>query len=250
LVELVLVALSASAYHVAETSPADIQQELAARRRILRQHDIVNIVVPSHLPNGSGSGPQRHDLQYRVVMLQPVAQGYVIEGKTKVVVIPNQLHEAPIEPNCHNFDELMTPSEDSNSEINENFLIHSVLGELGTEASLARSATAGDLGDHHPVNAKFSAQPLAMAFLDSIHHGAYADQDGFIRTAELARIGIFSGDWVRYPWEWKDMFLIVVCHRLSSPPDISLLQRDYCTSTPTTRSVLCEFLVVQKWSIF
>ena len=196
LFELVLVALSASAYHVAETRPTDIQREFAAHRRILRQNDIVNISTASHLPNGGSSEPQRHDLQYRVVMLQPVAQGYVIEGKTKIVVIPHQLLEAPVEPNSLHFDEPMSPSEDGNSEINENFLVHSVLGELGTEASLARSTVAEGFGGHHPVNANFLAQPLTMAFVNTVHHGAEADQGGFIRTAELARIGIFSGDWV------------------------------------------------------
>ena len=198
LFELVLVALSASAYHVAETTPANIERELAADRRILRQHDIVNISSPSHLPNGSGSQSQRHDLQYRVIMLQPVAQGYVKEGKTKIVVIPDQLLEAPFESNPSDFNEPVSSSEDGNSEINENFLIHSILGQLGTETSLTRSVMAEDFGDHHPVNTKFLAQPLTMDFMDSTNHDVCADQDGFIRTAELAKAGIFSGDWVRF----------------------------------------------------
>ena len=206
MVELVLVALSASAYHVAETSPADLQQELATRRRILRQNDIVNIATPSYLPNGSSSQLQRHNLQYRVVMLQPVAQGYVMEGKTNIVVIPDQPLEAPVDPNALTFNELTSPSEDGNSEINENFLIHSVLGELGTEANFARSTTAEDFRDHHLVKANFSAQPLTMAFVTTLHHDTYADQDGFIRTAELARIGIFSGDWVCIPWGGETYF--------------------------------------------
>jgi len=196
LFELVLVALSASAYRVAETSPADIQRELTSHRRILRQHDVVNIATPSHLPNGSNSQSQRHDLQYRIVMLQPVVQGYVMEGKTKIVVIPDQHLEAPVEPNSLHLDEPVSSSEDGNSEINENFLMHSILGELGTEATFARSIMADDFGDHHPANAKFWAQPLTMDFVESTHCDAYADQDGFIRTAELARTGIFSGDWV------------------------------------------------------
>ena len=196
--ELVLVALSASAYHAAETNPTNILQEFAAHRRILRQNDIVNVGTPFHLPNGNSS---RHDLQYRVVMLQPVGQGYVIEDKTKIVVIPNQHPEAPVEPNSLNLDEPRSPSEDGNSEINENFLVHSVLGELGTEANLARSTMAERFGDHHLVNAKILAQPLTMAFAHSVHHGTYADQDGFIRTAELARIGTFSGDWVCVIWD-------------------------------------------------
>ena len=198
LFELVLVALSASAYHAAETSPTDIQREITAHRRILRQNDIVNVATPFHLPNGDSS---RHGLQYLVVMLQPVAQGYVTEGKTKIVVIPNKLLEAPVETNSLNPDEPLSPSEDGNSEINENFLVHSVLGELGTEANLARSTTAEGFGDHHPVNANFLAQPLTMAFVNTVHHGAHADQNGFIRTAELARIGIFSGDWVCIIWD-------------------------------------------------
>ena len=137
LFELVLVTLSASAYHVAETSPADIQRELATDRHILRQHDIVNIASPSHLPSGSSPQSQRYDLQYRVVMLQPVAQGYVMEGKTKIVVIPDQLLEEPVEPNPSNLYEHLSSSEDGNSEINENFLIHSILGQK--QASLGRS---------------------------------------------------------------------------------------------------------------
>ena len=233
LFELVLVALSPSAYHIAETSPADIQRELAADRRILRQHDIVNIACPSHLSSGSSPQSQRHDLQYRVVMLQPVAQGYVMEGKTKVVVIPDQLLEAPVEPNPFNINEHVSSSEDGNSEINENFLIHSILGQLGTETSFTRSIMAEDFGDHPLVDSKFSAQPLTMAFLDSTHHGAHADQDGFIRTAELARAGIFSGDWVRFLCDGA-IYLTIVCHRLSSLPGIRLLQRDYYASTPTT----------------
>ncbi len=198
LFELVLVALSVSAYRVAETTPADIQRELAADRRILRQHDIFNIASPSHLPNCSSPQSQRPDLQYRVIMLQPVAQGYVMEGKTKIVVIPDQLLEAPVEPNPFNFNEPVSSSEDGNSEINENFLIHSILGQLGTETSLTRSIMAEDFGGQHPVNTKFLAQPLTMDFVDSTNHGACADQDGFIRTAELAKAGIFSGDWVRF----------------------------------------------------
>ena len=198
LFELVLVALSASAYHVAETSPADMQRELATDRRILRQHDIVSIASPSHLPSGSSPQSQRYDLQYRVVMLQPVAQGYVMEGKTKIVVIPDQLLEEPVEPNPFNFYEHLSSSEDGNSEINENFLIHSILGQLGTETSLTRSIMAEDFGDHPPVNTKFLAQPLTMGFVDSTHYDACADQDGFTRTAELARAGIFSGDWVGF----------------------------------------------------
>jgi hypothetical protein len=197
LFELVLVALSAPAYHIAETSPADIQRELAAHRRILRQHDIVNVATSSHLPNGGCSQSQMHDLQYRVVMLQPVAQGYVMEGKTKIIVIPDQLLEIPVAPNTVNFKESVSSSEDGNSEINENFLIHSILGQLGTEASLTRSTMAEGFGDCKPANTHFWAQPLKMDFMDFIHQDTYADQDGFIRTADLARAGIFSGDWVR-----------------------------------------------------
>jgi len=130
-------------------------------------------------------------------MLQPVAQGYVIEGKTKIIVIPDSLLETPVAPNPLNFNESVSSSEDSNSEINENFLIHSILGQLGTEASLTRSIMAEDFGDHKPANTNFWAQPLKIDFMGSTHHDAYADQDGFIRTAELARAGIFSGDWVR-----------------------------------------------------
>ena len=195
--ELVIVALSASAYHIAEASPANIRRELAAHRRILRQHDIVNIATPSHLPNGGSSQSQIHDLQYRVVMLQPVAQGYVMESETKIVIIPDQLLETPVALNPFIFNESVSSSEDGNAEINENFLIHSTLGHLGTEASLTKSIIAEDFGDHNPVNTKFWAQPLQMAFMDSTHHGDCTDQDGFIRTAELARAGIFSGDWVR-----------------------------------------------------
>ena len=131
-------------------------------------------------------------------MLQPVAQGYVKEGKTKIVVIPDQLLEAPFESNPSDFNEPVSSSEDGNSEINENFLIHSILGQLGTETSLTRSVMAEDFGDHHPVNTKFLAQPLTMDFMDSTNHDVCADQDGFIRTAELAKAGIFSGDWVRF----------------------------------------------------
>jgi hypothetical protein len=79
-----------------------------------------------------------------------------------------------------------------------------------------------------------------MTFVDSTHHGAYADQDGFIRTADLARTGVFSGDWVCILW-YGETYLTVVCYRLSSLPAISLLQQDYCASTPTTRSLLGEF---------
>jgi hypothetical protein len=88
-------------------------------------------------------------------MLQPVVQGYVMEGKTKIVIISDQPLEAPVEPNSFHLDEPMSSSEDGNSEINENFLIHSILGELGTEASFARSIVADDFGDPLPVNAKF-----------------------------------------------------------------------------------------------
>jgi hypothetical protein len=194
LVELFLIALSASAYHVAETGPAYIEQELAAHQRILRLQDTINIAIPPHLPNGSGFQSQRHDLQYRVVMLQPVAQGYVLQGKTKVLVIPDHLFEAPVESHSLNFDEPISSSEDGNSEINENFLVHTVLGELGIEANFVRSTMAEDFGGHHPLHAKFLAQPLAMPFVDSVH--CNTDQDGFIWTADLAKIGIFSGDWV------------------------------------------------------
>lgn len=172
-------------------------------------------------------------------MLQPVVQGYVIEGKTNTVVIPD-LVEVPLEPSPVHFDELTSGSEDGNSEINENFLIHSVLGELGTETNFARSTTAEELGNHRAVNAKFLARPLTMDVVNSVHHDSYADQDGFIRTAELARVGIFSGDWVCILWI-EETYLTIVYHRLSSLLHIPLLQQGYCASTPRTRSLLCEF---------
>ncbi|BGP43176.1 peroxisomal assembly protein [Rhodotorula kratochvilovae] len=166
--------------------------------------------------------------RYRVAMAEPVLQGVVVRGQTQVLVLPPQGDDAAAGgdgvtlPNgtSEHGDATEDDEEEEEEELlldfdlDENFLANSVLSPLRA----ANTPLTSPLPDHKLANVSsfplsalapapaaragsvVSAVPLAHPVPSELLVPAPdADEDdvprAYVATAELGRLGLFSGDW-------------------------------------------------------
>jgi hypothetical protein len=186
--EVVLMASSRSAYTVAQNAPEQLRAQLAETRKILRQGSTFSSSVAGNGHVGNDAAEQK--LDYKVILTTPVHQGYVDLENTQVVVAAGDfnLEEDLISSPVSSANMAASESDEEDSDIDESFLLNSLSEPNGAKKG----------HQEHMIGAtnstSFKAIPLESRHMLPIDD--LRDLTTLVRTADLARLGIFSGDWV------------------------------------------------------
>ena len=212
--EVIFVSLSDDAYAAASSDPTMLEDWLLDGQVILREG-----ATYTYPGDGSSSNAVGSALAYTLVMCAPVQQGVGVRGQTKfyvsahpsaeldgVVPTPDAIPDMVID------DTESEPSSPSNGdfEIGEDFLAGSVLRSL----SISPSPSASPSVNGHLTNGDVPIPSFGSTSSSSLHLSSVewtcrphpltrpisATEDEcsvYVRTADLSRIGVLDGDWVR-----------------------------------------------------
>lgn len=187
LTEVIVTALSQEAYLAASRRDSVLESWFSDARPILRYGDVHSFgsTVNEHLALAT-----LENVQYRLTMLQPFLQGYAERNTTKLIVtLLEPINQQPsefVKPTCGDSDGI---------EIDESFLANSFLTpsfitslkdlDVRSPQDIHHTFQVGLLSERH------SFKPVSSAT------GLLEDNcTVYLRTADLARIGILNGDWV------------------------------------------------------
>lgn len=191
--EVVLLASSSSAYAIAQEHPDLLKAQLADRRTILREGNHVHLSPVSIIGNGHPGGQAGQlELEYKVVLTTPVHQGYVDIDSTQIIVAASDFDDPQISSGSPVSTTSVSDSssDEEDSDIDESFLLNS----LSKPNGISKSHPDGLIETSHTTS--FKVIPLQSRQL--LPKDELQELTILMRTADLARLGIFSGDWVSY----------------------------------------------------
>lgn len=186
------------------------------QRRILRSGENIRLPRPAPLVNGitghDRTSSPNDELALRVDTVEPVLQGYIQKDLTRLVVLLAD-HPSPTHPHADSDGEDIVDDSDAEIEIDESFL-------AGSTASLSYTTYAPD-SSHNGANGVASSplrrrshEPLVLNALPRTVSSAIEDVAVYLKTADLGRLGLLHGDWVRV-------------HRLPLPLCLPLVRPQY-----------------------
>lgn len=173
--EVIIVALSEAAYTFAQADREGLEQQISQNRRIIRQGQVLSV---------------HEGLEYNVIMTMPVHQGYVDLERTQTIVasgINSTNYESLDSPNPSS--SVPETSDDLESEIDETFLLNSALGTNTNTQNFTQETFS-----ENERSMLFNAKHLQRSHW--VPKDQFRDITVLIRTVDLARLGVFSGDWV------------------------------------------------------
>lgn len=186
--EVILLAKSPSAYAMAGENSDLLKAQLVRDKTILRQGNDISLNSVPAIGNGhAGNQTASFKLEYKVVLTAPVHQGYVDVDSTEIYI-------APDEPEVDQGSPALVPdstgssSDEEDSDIDESFLLNSLSKPNGGTKSRDNGAMDA------PDSTLFKPVPLRASHL--LRNDGLQDLTILLRTADLARLGIFSGDWL------------------------------------------------------
>ncbi|KAF9268256.1 AAA-domain-containing protein [Marasmius fiardii PR-910] len=187
LTEIVISALSSEAYEASVSHQDIVQRSLSGSCRILRQGEIRTVDLA--VVNGTGSS-QSKLLQFRLDMVEPVIQGFIEHGKSKIIVIPS-FEDQDSEVRSE-MDETDSNSDSEGVEIDEDFLGNSVSQFTFHPISPSPEKSTQLGAGHTATNGEFTleAKPLPLPI-----SAVQDDHTLYLRTADLSRVGLLNGDW-------------------------------------------------------
>lgn len=194
-------ALSTESYSAAKAHSSALEDWLCCDQRILRQDSVYTIDPLSLSQEDTRDTGSPSRLEYRLIMSEPVLQGYAQKGQTSFVLLP----PTEVKPGVNGdvatgssfTEELNSDFGDDDLEIDEGFLANSLGRHLGTNSH----ATNGHSGlTNGAISTDNTASTLHQAFIASPLpgdiHPDLDDHTVYIRTADLTKVGILDGDWV------------------------------------------------------
>ena len=93
LTELFVIAQSRASYSLAHSRKAEFQDWLLRDQRILRLNEIVSFSLVGDVFEDLGSEPGDRQYDFRISLVEPVAQGYIVEGDTRVILLRGSSHD-------------------------------------------------------------------------------------------------------------------------------------------------------------
>ena len=189
--EVFVQALSSIAYSRAKADVSSFENWLYRGQRILRQDSVYVWDTPDELDLGA--------LAYKLIMNEPVLQGYAQKSHTLFTLLPpsegsqaingNQLSSSSVPDDVQIDDE-----DDESLEIGENFLASSLISQPSSYPQHSSPTRMSHLAH------EFTASPLSKPIsLGVDEHTMY------VRTADLPKVGVLDGDWVSINLKiWKE----------------------------------------------
>ncbi|KAF5330107.1 hypothetical protein D9758_018140 [Tetrapyrgos nigripes] len=185
--ELFISALSRAAYDHAASHPAFLERLLCDGKPILRQGSVYtshpDITINVHGQRSSNL------VEYRIDMAEPVIQGYAEKDVTSFVLTCSPASDVPV---LDTENQEFSSDDDEGVEIDEAFLANSVVHTSFNPVSPANSQPSGSglLSPDGSSEIYFSAENLTTQLSAS-----HDDHTLYLRTADLGRLGLLSGDW-------------------------------------------------------
>lgn len=184
--EVFVQALSSSAYASAKSDVSTFEDWLCHGQRILRQDSVLSM--------GSQGSPDGSPLTYKLIMTEPVLQGYAQKSQTLFTLLPPT--EDPPAVNGHRIPSSSVPDDarakfdDEDLEIGESFLAGSLVPQPTLYPQQNGSPTISMPLFSHELTAKPSSTPI---------YSGLDDHTMYVRTVDLPKIGVLDGDWVSAP---------------------------------------------------
>lgn len=178
--EVFVQALSSSAYSSAKSDLAAFEDWLCHGQRILRQDSVL-----------SQDGPHGSPLLYKLIMTEPVLQGYAQKSQTLFTLLPPTEDRPAV--NGRGDQSSSVPEDahiefdDEDLEIGESFLAGSLVPQSTLYPQENGSPTISVPLFAHELTARPSSTPI---------YSALDDQTMYVRTVDLSKIGVLDGDWV------------------------------------------------------
>jgi peroxin-6 len=176
--EIFVQALSSTAYGRAKADVSSFEDWLCRGQRILRQDSVYVWDTQDGLDPGS--------LTYKLIMTEPVLQGYAQKSQTLFTLLPPTESSQAIDGNQVSSYPVLDDDEES-LEIGESFLASSLISQPSSYPQRSDSST---LRMSH-LSHEFIADPLPKpTSLDLDEYTMY------VRTVDLPKVGVLDGDWV------------------------------------------------------
>ena len=176
--EIFVQALSSSAYSRVKTNVSSFEDWLCHGQRILRQDSIYVWDTRDGLDPGS--------LTYKLIMTEPVLQGYAQKSQTLFTLLPPTEGSQAINGNQLLSSSSVLDDDEEGLEIGESFLASSLISQPSSYPQQTDSST---ICMSHLAHG-FVANPLPELSLDLDEYTMY------IRTVDLPKVGVLDGDWV------------------------------------------------------
>ena len=176
--EIFVQALSSTAYSRAKTNVSSFEDWLCHGQRILRQDSIYVWDTRDGLDPGS--------LTYKLIMTEPVLQGYAQKAQTLFTLLPPTEGSHTINGNQMLSSSSVLDDDDESLEIGESFLASSLISQ---PASYPQQHDSSTIRISHLAH-EFVANPLPDPSLDLDEYTMY------VRTVDLSKVGVLDGDWV------------------------------------------------------
>lgn len=187
--QVFLVALSWDSYELAQSNPSLLEDWFCSDEHILRQSTTYSFI---------------HELQtlrYRLIMVEPVLQGYASAGHTKFLV--SMQDDNSHDSSSSQASECGIDSDKEGIEIDESFLAGSVLRSISSHSPAVspRAITREDPMRGEAFGHDSSLTALAeLSFCCKPWHEPVVshteDHTVYVRTSDLGRVGLLNGDWV------------------------------------------------------
>ena len=177
--EIFVQALSSTAYSRAKTNVSSFEDWLCHGQRILRQDSIYVWDTRDGLDPGS--------LTYKLIMTEPVLQGYAQKAQTLFTLLPPTEGSHTINGNqMLSSSSVLDDDDDESLEIGESFLASSLISQ---PASYPQQHDSSTIRISHLAH-EFVANPLPGPSLNLDEYTMY------VRTVDLSKVGVLDGDWV------------------------------------------------------
>ena len=179
--EVFVQALSSSAYSRAKADVSSFEDWLCRGQRILRQDSVYVWESPDDLDPVS--------LTYKLIMTEPVLQGYAQKSQTLFTLLPPSEGSQAVNGNqalsSSVLDDVQIDEDEDGLEIGENFLASSLISQPSSYPQHSLPIRMSHLAY------EFTASPLPKP--TSLGVDEYTL---YVRTVDLPKVGVLDGDWV------------------------------------------------------
>ena len=182
--EVFVQALSSTAYRRAKADVLSFENWLCRGQRILRQDSVYTLDAQDGLEPGS--------LTYKLIMTEPVLQGYAQKSQTLFTLLPPAedspaINGRQVSLSSPLLEGVQIDDKEEDLEIGESFLASSLIPQPSSYSQQNDSST---IHMSH-LAYELKASPLLTRISpDEDEHTMY------VRTVDLPKVGVLDGDWV------------------------------------------------------
>lgn len=205
--EVIIEAVTGRSYAFALAHKNVLEERFFDEQTILRQGSMYTF--EDVIPENAGSPPSTSEpYQFVLALAAPVLQGCARRQATRLIItsalarydsVSHARADPPEDTPRSDPDSEAEESEDEGFEIDEAFLAGSILHSSSASSPLAVDDYVGNVNGHRSEVSRIHASEWSCEVrpLTAQVSAQWDDCAVYVRTCDLSRIGILSGDWVR-----------------------------------------------------